>query len=303
MFESSKGLGAKLDKNGKLAWGYLFSIPCDMLMLDSKQENGFFVLNFPNRGLELHEYNLKTGTKNYLYEYQLADIDTVTDGIYYNDYYWIIGNQKTNICFILKISKTRRHVYLCPSTTKMWSIVFPTKNPVIVGTSGTNEPFLIQISDDEFKTTKSVKLSGVKSSDMQIRKRFEEDEELIWALSSSDDKSVHVTRVNVNTTSVRWTKKYNQKLSNVNIAYTHVFEEYLLVGKDTTLKRTCFMRFKHSGGEATFMFCTASGNNDNYNIYPSTLHLDPGSSLFIGGQLKLENFYFYRTGVELGDRS
>lgn len=136
----------------------------------------------------------------------------------------------------------------------MWSLVFPTKEPVIVGSSGTNEPFLLQLSEDEFKTTKNVKLSGVKSNDMSIRKRFEGDEELIWALSSSEDKSVYITRVYVNTTSVKWTKKYNQKLSNVMIAYTHVFEDYMLVGKDTTNKRTCFMRFKHSGGEITFMF-------------------------------------------------
>ena len=69
---SSKGLAAKMKNDGTLSWAYLFSIPCEGLTLDSKQERALFSLKFPNRGLELHNYNLDSGGKDYIYEFVMG---------------------------------------------------------------------------------------------------------------------------------------------------------------------------------------------------------------------------------------
>ena len=63
-FESVKGLGAKLNKNGTLAWAYLFSLPWEVLMLDSKQEYVLMVLRFEGRGMEIHRYKV-SGKKEF----------------------------------------------------------------------------------------------------------------------------------------------------------------------------------------------------------------------------------------------
>ena len=58
-FETTKGLGAKLNKSGTLAWAYLFSIPWEVMMLDTKQEYVMMVLKYPGRGVEIHRYAVK----------------------------------------------------------------------------------------------------------------------------------------------------------------------------------------------------------------------------------------------------
>lgn len=95
MFESTKGLAAKVNRDGSFAWGYITSITCQVMIMDSKQETALFVLYYPNRGMEIHNYNLEDGSKNYIYEYQMLDIQSINDGAYMNDYYWFIGTKGT----------------------------------------------------------------------------------------------------------------------------------------------------------------------------------------------------------------
>lgn len=111
-FEGAKGLGAKIKPDGSFHWTYLFPLSCESMTLDSKQDRALFVLKFPNRGLELHNYNLKDGGKDFIYEYELTDIDSIHDSKYANDYYWITGYRTSTECFVLKLSKTRRYVYM-----------------------------------------------------------------------------------------------------------------------------------------------------------------------------------------------
>jgi len=61
------------------------------------------------------------------------------------------------------------------------------------------------------------------------------------------------------------------------------------------------MRFKESNGHMTYLFCTAVSSESTYSIETSSLHLDTRTSIYIGGQIKSENFFYYRTGVEMGD--
>lgn len=272
-------------------------------MLDSKQENGFFVLLFPNRGVELHSYALDTGAKNYIYEYQLTTIEAVQDGKYYNDYFWIIGSQTTGQCFLIKLSKTRRYVYLCPANNKFSNIVFPGSNPILSGYDTSFQPFLLQVGETDFATKWNVRLKNITSSIMAMVNRNEGDTMLTLAMSDTVDNSVYVTVINGNSTSLSWSQKYSQKLTNLNLRYTSVFSEYVLVGYDATKNRHCFMRFDSNSGRQSFLKCTADASATTYNIYTSSLHIDSGTTIYMGGQLKAENFFFYRTGVELGDAS
>lgn len=302
-FESSKGIGSKLNSEGVLQWGYTFPLPCEVLMLDSKQENAMMVLRYPSRGMEIHNYQISDGSKNYIYEYQISDILSFQDGAYANDYFWFVGYTTSGNWFILKMSETRRYTYKCPSSTKIWSIVFPAEDPVFVGNSAANKPFLIQIGSADFTTSVNVQLDGVLSKQMNLRNRFEEDVELTWALSEFATNKLFITQFNSNTTSLVWSKSYDLYYETVNIVYNTVFEDYILAGNEPTNNRACFLRFSRTNGAMNFLKCNKIGSGTTYNIYTSTLHVDTGSSIYIGGRLSGENFFYYRTGIELGDNS
>lgn len=251
----------------------------------------------------MHNYNLETGTKNYIYEYQLTTVQAVQDGKYYNDYFWLVGSQTTGQCFLIKLSKTRRYVYLCPANNQFSNIIFPGANPIMSGYDNLFQPFILQIGESDFATKWNLRLKGITSNKMAMVSRYGGDSDIMLAMSHNTDSSVYVTYINANTTSIGWTQKYSQKLINLNLRYTSVFIEYVLAGYDATKNRLCFLRFDPDSGSQTFFKCTADGSSTTYNIYTSSLHIDSGSSIYFGGQLNSENFFFYRTGVELGDAS
>jgi len=264
-----------------------------------------FGVKFSGRGIELHNYALATGAKNYIYEYQNDKIEFIDYSIFNSDYYWFVFHETsvTGFSYILKMSKTRRYVYLSNAKTTFSSLVFPDKNPLFVGFTDLNEPFLVQLNNSNFNNLWSRQISNVKSNMMTMKNRFANDITCIWALSDIVDRTIHIALVNANSSTIQWTKTYDQKLTNPNIAWAPVFAEYMLVGKDTDKSRHCFMRFTISGGEITYLFCTADGSISNYNLFTTSFHLDSKTSLYIGGQLNSENFFYYRTGAEIGDRS
>jgi len=299
---SSRGLAAKLQKDGSLSWAYLTSIPCEGLTLDSKQEKALFTLKFPNRGIELHNYNLDNGGKDYIYEYELLDIDTIQDTEYANDFYWIAGYRTTLECFILKLSKTRRFIYMCPANTNIKSMIIPIKDPVVVGYSSANNPYLLKFGESDFTNVYNFEISNILSTSMSIQNRFKGDTQLTWAYASTVE-DVYVTSLDIASDTVLWTKKLSQKMTDVVISYTEAFDEYVMVGKYTANSNNCFLRFSADDGSISFLKCTAVNSYTNYMISTSSLHTDFDANIFIGGQLNNENFFYIRTGVELGDAS
>jgi hypothetical protein len=234
-----KGLGAKIFENGTLAWAYLFPIACEVLVLDTRQENGMFGLYFPNRGLELHAYNLELGEKNYLYEYQDDTITKLSDITYYNDYYWIVfyGNSTSPYSYILKISKTRRSIYQSTTETSLINVVFPGDNPAFVGYTASNEPFMIQLNETSFQSIWKLKITSFNSSYMSFRNKQHGDANMVWALSDVSESKLYITYLNANESSVVWTNSYITGVQNVSISYASVFEEFMLLYLDTVNSR------------------------------------------------------------------
>ena len=303
LFESTKGLVSKVSKNGTFGWGYITQITCEVMIFDSKQQYGLFLLYFPNRGVEIHNYALEDGAKNYIYEYQLDTITSINDGAFYNDYFWFTGSQSTNNCYIMKLSKTRRYVYDCPSNIEMKSLWFPSSNPTLVGYDQNNYPQLLQINPSNFSTTIQMKLENMTSTDMWVRNRWESDAMMVWALTSSTNNTMHLAEININTTSIGWSKKYDLSLSYPVFEYNTVFEDYILIGMNTGLNKHCFVRFDPGSGSIKSVKCTENSSFATYAIHTQSLHIDSGSSIYIGGQLSSENFFYYKTGLELGDDS
>lgn len=138
---------------------------------------------------------------------------------------------------------------------------------------------------------------------MSFRNRYDNDVELTWALSALSDQTLYITNFNINSTSFVWTQKYTQKLTSPTITYNVVFEDYILLGKDTTKNRNCFMRFDPTNGNTNFYKCLSDNSYSVYDIYTSTLHTDASSGIYFGGRMNSENYFIYRTGVDLGDGS
>lgn len=214
-----------------------------------------FGLKFVGRGVELHNYNIGTGKKNYIFEYQNNKIDFIDYSTFSDKFYWFIFHETitTGMSYILKISQTRRYVYRSTSKSTFSSLVFPDKNPLLVGFTYLNEPFLVHLSNSEFESIWSTQISDVKSNMMIMKNRYDGDTSCIWALSDISDEKIQISGIDANTSSISWTKTYEQKLASPYITYASVFEEYILVGKDNTRARHCFMRFKGSG-EMTYLF-------------------------------------------------
>lgn len=220
-----------------------------------------------------------------------------------NDYYWFIGYLNTGYCFVLKISSTRRYVYNCPANTKMWGMLIPDKSPMFVGNTNLNVPFMIKIDETSFSTSLNYQINNINSNYMSFKSSSQDDSNLMWSFSLTSDSSLYVTYFNTNSSSFTWTKKYNYQLSQPVLQYSVVFDEYFILAKDTVNNRICFIRFDYSDGGITFYKCNANNSLVAYKVYTTSLHVDAGSSIYFGGQLNNENFFMYRTGVELGDNS
>ena len=190
-----------------------------------------------------------------------------------------------------------------PANTKMWNMLIPDKDPVIVGNNNANIPFIIKIGENDFATSLSYKISNINSDYMALRSSGADDTNLLWSLSLTSDKSLYLTYFNLNTTSFTWTKKYNYQVVKPMIQYSVVFDEYILLVRDEVNNRICFFRLDYSDGSITFYKCNANGSLVKYNVYTTSLFADQGSSIYYGGQLNQENFFIHRTGVELGDSS
>lgn len=238
-FETEKGIGARVQEVGQLSWGYLFPIPCQVFALDSKQENIMFGLKFVNRGIEFHNIKASDGSKNYIYEYQNEQIQDINYAGFNSDYYWFVfhENTTTDISYIIKISKTRRFVYQGTTKSTFKGIVFPSSNPIFVGHTLSNEPYLIQINSTSFKGMWNLTLTNVVSNQMMIRNKADEDLKCIWALNNITDDVLIISALNVNDTSVTWSKTYPKKFQYPNLAWAAVFEEYVLVGRDPDNQR------------------------------------------------------------------
>ena len=154
-----------------------------------------------------------------------------------------------------------------PANTKMWNMLIPDKDPVIVGNNNANVPFLIKIGENDFATSLSYKISNINSDYMALRSSGADDTNLLWSLSLTSDKSLYLTYFNLNTTSFTWTKKYNYQVVKPMIQYSVVFDEYILLVRDEVNNRICFFRLDYSDGSITFYKCNANGSLVKYNVY------------------------------------
>lgn len=198
-----------------------------------------FGLNFPNRGVELHNYELDSGTKNYLYEYQNNKIKNFGDAVYYNDYYWLVFylNSTGNDSFILKMSKTRRSIYISTTQSSLINIAFPGDNPAFVGFTPNNEPFMIQLNETTLENIWMMKITSFNSTYMSLRNSQHGSQNMLWALSDISDNKLYITCLNANDTSITWTKSYTSGVLNVSISFAPVFEEYIVLYLDTINSR------------------------------------------------------------------
>lgn len=182
-------------------------------------------------------------------------------------------------------------------------MLIPDKSPIFVGNNNLNVPFLIKIDDTAFNITLNYQINNIYSNYMSLKSSSNDDSNLMWSFSLTTDNSLYITYLNTNSSSFTWTKKYNYKLSQPVLHYSKVFDEYFILAKDPVNNRACFIRFDYNDGSITFYKCNANNSFSTYNVYTTSLHTDSDSSIYFGGQLKNENFFVYRTGVELGDNS
>lgn len=185
----------------------------------------------------------------------------------------------------------------------MRSIWFPYNDPVLVGIDNAGVPQFLQIDPIDFSTHKQLTLSGVTSNSMWIRNRYTYDQYMVWAISSDLDNTLYLANVDVNNTMVGWSRHYNLEFKNPVFKYNTIFEDYILVGKDEGTNRNCFMRFDPTFGTVNYMKCTEASSTITYDIKTTSFHIDAATNMYIGGQLSIENFFVYRTGLELGDNS
>lgn len=193
-----------------------------------------FGLNVPNRGIEIQNYDADTGEKDYMYEYQNSNIKNLGNAVNYNDNFWVVfyTNSTDNNSYILKMSKTRRVVYVSTIQNSLISMAFPGDHPAFVGFTPLNEPYMIQLNDTTLESIWQLKVTSFNSNYMSLNSKSD-SQNMLWALSDVTEHKLYISYLNANSSLILWTNSYVTGVTNITIGFAPVFEEYVILYLDT----------------------------------------------------------------------
>lgn len=105
-YQTTQGIIAKITASGTVSWALALHIPCVKAFVDDKETLLSIVIASIPSSLEVHQYNVTSGDKKYIFElqYRLAsstDLKAVNDGKNLEEFTYVLADTHSSGCSII----------------------------------------------------------------------------------------------------------------------------------------------------------------------------------------------------------